>query len=452
MMRLVVLLELPALLCGGTSDQSARLFRRNTTVAKVATVGGQDGAHDIPLRRGVNQIHATGKAAYPGAQVPFPEPPPQPIDGPPAHKTDDMLGSIPCDGYWLVEESDAGDYSKLNVSSLGFQTNRSVCTNADDSLAGKSVTLAEYLEAKHSDVTKSIKENLLPHVRGGAATMDLVIQDLESPKGIHPRLYGELNDTQLAKVVQATRLRIQVARELMPNASLALYATAVNASSSAITGYRRAAKLGLWDQLTHLIPVLYTGPNMHGSGLQASVKERLDASIAIVPSDGRKLPLAPVLSWRMFGAGRDADCAVSPANLASDLADIREWDAAHPGRIQALQWWSGTDHDADGKNGSSSCGGVPQVSYLEWLTTARIVPASCLPPLKTDEMTRAQSSSSSNARVSSRAAWNASKWETVLLTDAVKNGAVCLDGENHTHHLQCATPLPPPPPHGGTAR
>jgi hypothetical protein len=38
----------------------------------------------------------------------------------------------------------------------------------------------------------------------------------------------------------------------------------------------------------------------------------------------------------------------------------------------------------------------------------------------------------------------------VLLTDAVKNGAVCLDGENHTHHLQCATPLPPP--HGGTAR
>ena len=54
----------------------------------------------------------------------------------------------------------------------------------------------------------------------------------------------------------------------------------------------------------------------------------------------------------------------------------------------------------------------------------------------------------SQLQLAASSAWNASKWETVLLTDAVKNGAVCLDGENHTHHLQCATP----PPHGGTAR
>ena len=289
--------------------------------------------------------------------------------------------AIPCDGYWLVEESDSGDYSALDVAALGFQTNRSVCTNADNSLAGKAVSLERYLNASHAQVTLAMQTHLLPKVRSGAATTQLVIQDLESPKGIHPRHYGELNATQLARVVTATKLRLQVARELMPRAGLALYATAVNSTAAAIAGYKRAAALGLWDApLTHLAPVLYTGPGMHGGTLASSVRERLDASIQIVPSDGRQLPLAPLLSWRMFGAGSKADCAVSETNLANDLADIRAWDQAHPGRITALQWWSGSDHDFDGENATDSGCAAPHLSYLQWLTAARIVPKSCLPP------------------------------------------------------------------------
>ena len=116
-------------------------------------------------------------------------------------------GAIPCDGYWLVEGSDAGDYSNLPVAKLGLQTNRSVCTNADDSLAGKAVSLDRYFSATRAEVEQAMREHLLPRVRGGASTTQLIIQDLESPKGIHPRLYGELNATQLAKVVQATKLR-----------------------------------------------------------------------------------------------------------------------------------------------------------------------------------------------------------------------------------------------------
>ena len=109
-------------------------------------------------------------------------------------------------------------------------------------------------------------------------------------------------------------------------------------------------------------------------------EERLDASLEIVPRDGRQLPLAPVLSWRMFGAGSKADCAVSKANLVSDLADIRAWDAAHPGRIVALQWWSGTDHDADGTNATDPGCADPRLTYLQWLKAAQIVPSSCFPP------------------------------------------------------------------------
>ena len=107
---------------------------------------------------------------------------------------------------WLVEESDAGDYSQLDVRVLGFQTNRSVCTNADDSGAGKSTSLPQFLAINRSQLTRLITQHLLPKVRGGAATTDIVILDLESPRGIHPRGYGELNDTMLAAVVRATRL------------------------------------------------------------------------------------------------------------------------------------------------------------------------------------------------------------------------------------------------------
>jgi hypothetical protein len=198
--------------------------------------------------------------------------------------------TLPCE-YWLTEESDNGDYSKLDVGELGFQTNRSVCTNADDAGAGKAITLQQYIQLGRAQLTNLMTERLLPKVRGGAATTDIVILDIESPKGVHPRGYGELNDTLLAAVVNATRLRLQIARSLMPHAGLALYATALNSTPGAIHGYHRARDLGLWDEVTHLVPVLYTGPGMRAEGLNESVHSRLNASLEISPRDGSELPM-----------------------------------------------------------------------------------------------------------------------------------------------------------------
>lgn len=87
---------------------------------------------------------------------------------------------------------------------------------------------------------------------------------------------------------------------------------------------------------------------------------------------------SPILSWRMFGAGPSADCAVQYPRLHDDLEDIKDWDTDHPGRIAALQWWSGTDHDTDGKP-ESKCS--DNITYIEWLRAAHIVPQSCLPTL-----------------------------------------------------------------------
>lgn len=173
----------------------------------------------------------------------------------------------------------------LNPACAGGQ----ICTNADTAGAGKAVTLQQYLAMDRIQITKTMRQRLLPKVRGGTATTDIVILDIESPKGV--RGYGELNDTMLAAVVKATQLRLQVARSLMPHAGLALYATALNSTPAAIQAYRRARMLGLWDDVTHLVPVLYTGPGMRGEGLNESVHSRLNASLEIMPRDGRELPM-----------------------------------------------------------------------------------------------------------------------------------------------------------------
>ena len=51
------------------------------------------------------------------------------------------LAALPCE-YWLCEESATGPYSRLNVSSLGLQTNRTIAVNANTFGAGKTMPFA----------------------------------------------------------------------------------------------------------------------------------------------------------------------------------------------------------------------------------------------------------------------------------------------------------------------
>jgi hypothetical protein len=63
--------------------------------------------------------------------------------------------------------------------------------------------------------------------------------------------------------------------------------------------------------------------------------------------------MAPALSWMTFGCMPDVaphhcsqnQCASNYTRLHAQLGYIREWSAAHPGRIEALQFWSGQDDD-----------------------------------------------------------------------------------------------------------
>ena len=133
------------------------------------------------------------------------------------------VGGATCE-YWLAEESNAGGYSKLNLSGTGLQTNRTISVNGDDFGAGKTMPfpngslshvpmgLDDYLSGfSRAFLLSLVRQRLVPRIVGGAATTNVLILDLEYPfPWVHPCEYGTLNDTTLAAVVNATRLRIQV--------------------------------------------------------------------------------------------------------------------------------------------------------------------------------------------------------------------------------------------------
>ena len=131
-------------------------------------------------------------------------------------------GSATCE-YWLAEESNVGGYSKYNLSGTGLQANRTISVNGDDFGAGKTMpypngtlshvkmTLDDYLHFNRTFIRSLVQQRMVPRMAGGAATTNVIILDLEYPfPWVHPCEYGTLNDTTLAAVVNATRLRVQV--------------------------------------------------------------------------------------------------------------------------------------------------------------------------------------------------------------------------------------------------
>ena len=79
------------------------------------------------------------------------------------------------------------------------------------------------------------------------------------------------------------RLRIRTARSLFPKSTVALYNQRMRTNSSAaLEGYRRASRLGLYDDVSHLIPVLYLKGD--GSSAVEEVEAQLRAAATPVPA------------------------------------------------------------------------------------------------------------------------------------------------------------------------
>ena len=287
--------------------------------------------------------------------------------------------SLPCE-FWIVEQNNYSQLPDLDAS-LGLQANRSISISgwafggASKAPCRDATSCAAFITENDTALRVTIAANVVPLVRNPT---DLVVYDLEHP--VNLATLNLLDDATLEAVVNATRRRLRITRELLPHASLAMYGTAghgADTPAGTLAGYKRAGALGMWDELTHLVPVLYTGPGSYGGGLDTAVSARLDASLAIQPTTNKPLPMVPILSWVTFGSCSNKTitkglcknhCPVTVPDLRKDLAAIDKWSAKHPGRIAALQWWTGSDDDPN------YCSNM---TYLQWLHSANIVPPSC---------------------------------------------------------------------------
>jgi hypothetical protein len=168
----------------------------------------------------------------------------------------------------------------------------------------------------------------------------------------------------------------------------------------------------VFDDLTHLVPVLYMGSSTNAP---RAVATTLEATLTLRTRDNRSLPMVALLSWVLVD-GRREGCALVRATAVSRitvgkagrggrlmtqcgcctharthartqeyshlhnlLSAVGAFEAAHPGRVGAVALWSGSDHETSAP--TSRCGKMDtQRSYEQWLRGAKIVPRACMPP------------------------------------------------------------------------
>ena len=241
------------------------------------------------------------------------------------------------------------------------------------------MTLQQFLDVPNATILNDALA-ITRRTLGGAGTSNLVILDLERPVQ-----YNDLylhNDSVLTALVAAIRRRVQIARRVLPNAEVALYDGHAKNNATIIEGYQRAARLGLWDDVDYLIPVLYLPIQPPASSIALSPAEAanftadlLAATVAgKTSSRGEALPMAPLLSWLYF----PWYCAVPYDVTRAVLATLERLSSDYP--IPIVHLWSGKDNETShavwGKY-NRSCP-TPPTAQRDWLERARVVPERCL--------------------------------------------------------------------------
>lgn len=248
-------------------------------------------------------------------------------------------------------------YSSLELSSLGvgraawcLSGSALKCSYADSLLADP---VGAFLAYSDEEIRAALESYLRSRPELDPATSDWIILDLEHP--VHPRDVGEPEyDGSRSQIVEAFRRRIRIARSRFPYAALSMYGVIVGDSRGRTTdrlvrsmeGYRTMAAGGVFDELDYITPVLYQRfgvDDPYFDTIDAYTEAALRESSNLSASDGRLLPLAPLLGFRVYNGGSansgdPADVAALRRQLERTLGHVR---------VARVGFWAESDVQPD---------------------------------------------------------------------------------------------------------
>lgn len=273
-------------------------------------------------------------------------------------KSDDSA-SAPFCATALTLESDAqykqhsSLYSVMQApyAKLGLATTSVVTVNQDHLLSGKYVAPETFLNATREMLeaawNKFMSTGPGRTFQGGAETNNTLLLDIESP--FHPRDWYTFDDAQLRRIVAAFKLRVSVVKANLPHCKVGFWGTAVHskAGSINISGYQRAAEMGVFEHVDVLVPVLYMGSADSRPG-QAGARARqiLDISSQIhKPSWSASLTMIAVTHFTYFG-GPLSGKIVNPASLKAQLDVVSGWSGGTGNtQVSSFVLWNGHDNN-----------------------------------------------------------------------------------------------------------
>lgn len=245
-----------------------------------------------------------------------------------------------------------------SVHPTGVATN-AVCISSY-CLSVHNMTNPESFEAVLNTPADEIREYLLfnaNHYGIEQDTTDYLVLDIEGYR-FTPMYWGNyITETisyydpqKLDRILDAYKLRIEIARELFPNAKLCLWDLGsphpfgiadLEAMTRRMSGYEYAAAYGVYDNLDYGIPVIYQpwGPTDNWYHRNADVVTLgVESARSLTKSDGSPLGTMPMISLTIFNGDSNHDRLNVPLeDLTNTVSQLKDMD------IEEYMIWNGTE-------------------------------------------------------------------------------------------------------------
>ncbi|MEE2908113.1 MAG: hypothetical protein VX527_09835 [Planctomycetota bacterium] len=253
-----------------------------------------------------------------------------------------------------LENKYYSDSTDLTATGLA---NNSFTINGAALKVSKGIDINQFIGFTESQITDSLARYITNHNLNG--TTDYILLDMEGDAG--PRHWGRhltadqdddgfSTSRTFLDIVNAYKLRISVARSLLPDAKICLYGMPVPENPfvhshtwiQQIAGFTHAGTLGLFDDADYIVPVCYMrfceddyANYKHKN--QEETTMAIQAAQSFVDTDGNHIDVFPLITPTYFG---NSSCVLSVIS-ADDLWEQITWIKGLG--VDTIGLWVGND-------------------------------------------------------------------------------------------------------------